>query len=454
MINLNKSVQRSKTEKKKSVRYLAMHILNAVEQEGAYVNLKLSQVLSDVVLSQEDSNLLTEIVYGVTQRRITLDAIIDQYVHKRMPLWVRNVLRVAAFQLIFLDRIPDYAILSQASEIVHMKANAQMVAFVRGVIHSIAREGKQFYDDLMALEPTVERLAIQYSAPVWLVNYFVKHRGFEQAAQLFESLLSKPYIAVRTNGSREVMSQLSEQFVTQPSPLVPSFGVRVLSGQVAKSTLFESGQLTIQDETSMLVALAGELAVDDVVLDACAAPGGKTTHIAQFVTEGSVTALDVHEHKLALIRENATRLHVCDRVHPQLLDARMVHQMFDAESFDKVFVDAPCSGLGLMRRKPDIKYTKLLDGIHDLSVIQRDILDSADAVLKVGGRLIYSTCTLTKTENQEMVQQFLQTHENYEIIPLHFLDLPKECYTKEGFVEIFPHYYNTDGFFIAVLQKN
>ncbi|MBS4769961.1 16S rRNA (cytosine(967)-C(5))-methyltransferase RsmB [Carnobacteriaceae bacterium zg-ZUI240] len=450
---MNKSKYSSKSQKKKSVRYLAMQILNAVEQDGAYVNLKLSQVLNDVSLSSEDSALLTEIVYGVTQRRLTLDAIIDPYVKTRIPLWLRNVLRISAFQIIFLDRIPNYAVLSQASEIVRMRAGAQLVNFARGVIHELVRNGQNDYDNIMMLDDTLDHLAIKYSAPSWLIQYFIKHRGKSEAIALFESLLWKPYIAVRTNGKPEILQQLRDTFKTQESPLVSSFGIRVLSGQVAQSPLFSNGDVTIQDETSMLVALAGDLNGDDNVLDACAAPGGKTTHMAQFLTTGQVTALDVHEHKLDLIRENATRLNVQDKITPMLLDARSVHENFKRETFDKIFVDAPCSGLGLMRRKPDIKYTKLLDGVHALSKIQWDILNSVEPTLKTGGRLIYSTCTLTKTENQDMIKRFLQEHQNYKVVPLNVLDLPEKCYTQEGYIEIFPHAFHTDGFFIAVLEK-
>lgn len=445
--------QLTKQEVKKSVRYLAMIILNAVEQEDAYVNLKLSQVLNEHTLSSSDSALLTEIVYGVTQRRLTLDAIIDAHITGRIPLWVRNILRIAAFQLLFLDKVPSYAVLSQATECVRIKASEKMVNFVRGVIRTIEREGYQQLEKINQLADTPKNMSVKYSAPVWLINYFVKHRGINVAKAMFSSLLNKPVISVRTNGKSLVMDAIKEQFTIQPSQLVPKFGLRVLSGQIAKSHWFKNGQITIQDETSMLVALAGQLKVDDVVLDACAAPGGKTTHIASFLENGYVVALDVHEHKLALIRENALRLKVNKRVHERLLDARNVSQTFEPEMFDKVFVDAPCSGLGLMRRKPDIKYTKLLDGVNDLAEIQLSILESVDKTLKSGGLLIYSTCTLTMRENQETIKSFLNTHKNYKILPLDYLDLPKECYTKEGYIEIFPHYFNTDGFFIVVLQK-
>lgn len=452
MINLSKK-QPTKQQVKQSVRYLAMIILNAVEQDNAYVNLKLSQVLNESNLSVNDSALLTEIVYGVTQRRLTLDAIIDAHLTRRTPLWLRNVLRIAAFQLLFLDKIPVYAILSQATECVRVKAGGQMVNFVRGVIHAIERDGKQQLEQINQLPDTPENMALKYSAPVWLINYFVKHRGIEIAKAMFSSLLNKPVISIRTNGKSLVMDSIKEQFTTQQSQLVPNIALRVLSGQIAKSSWFEQGDITIQDETSMLVALAGQIKGDDVVLDACAAPGGKTTHIASFLQDGHVVALDVHEHKLGLIRDNASRLGVLDKVVPKLLDARQVEQHFVEASFDKVFVDAPCSGLGLMRRKPDIKYTKLLDGIDELSRIQMAILESIDKTLKSKGLLIYSTCTLTTRENQETIQMFLETHKNYKILPLNYIDLPKECYTKEGYIEIFPHYFNTDGFFIAVLQK-
>lgn len=451
---LSKGRTQTKAQKKRTVRYLAMTILNAVEQEGAYVNLKLSHVLNDNTLSTEDSGLLTEMVYGVTQRRLTLDYLIDLHITQRIPLWVRNVLRLSAFQLLFLDKIPSYAILSEASDIVRMKAGNALVNMVRGIIYSLERDGKRQLEELYQLPYTPENMSIQYSAPVWLINYFVKHRGIDVTKALFESLLTKPALSVRTNGDISVIETLKSQFKTQPSQLVPEVALRILSGQVAKTELFEQGKITVQDETSMLVALAGNVQPSDIVLDACAAPGGKTTHIASFLKEGYVVSLDIHDHKLQLIRDNAKRLGVSDKVKEQLLDARHVHQTFAFETFDKVFVDAPCSGLGLMRRKPDIKYTKLLDSVSELSHIQHNILESVHETVKSQGLIIYSTCTLTKKENQEVVSRFLQKHDNFKILPLHYLDLPEKCYTKEGFIEIFPNDYQTDGFFIAVLQKD
>ena len=205
-----------------------------------------------------------------------------------------------------------------------------------------------------------------------------------------------------------------------------------------------------------MVAPVGELEKDFLVLDSCAAPGGKTTHMASYLSaseNGKVIALDMYEHKIGLINQNAERLHVSDRIETRVLDAKEAGKAFAPESFDVIFVDAPCSGLGLMRRKPDIKYVKNAQDFLDLHQEQLRILDSVSSLLKKGGRLVYSTCTLTEEENQMTVQTFIENHAEFAIVPVRSDYLDKKSFTPEGFVQIYPHDYGTDGFFISCMVK-
>ncbi|WP_240328856.1 16S rRNA (cytosine(967)-C(5))-methyltransferase RsmB [Granulicatella sp. zg-84] len=450
----NKSIELTKAQRKKTVRYLAMKILVDVEQNQAYVNLKLDAVLKEVPLSTIDANLLTEIVYGVTQRRLTLDYLLEPYVKKAIPLWLRTILRLSTFQMIFLDKIPAYAILNEASEITKIKAGQSIVNFVNGVLRNIDRNGKERLSHLMMQPRTKEVVSLRTSLPMWLVTYFDTLYGLEETEKIGYSLLEKPYLSVRAYDVDKAINQLSQTFMCEKSPLAPN-GIRIHSGHVAQTSLFLQGDITIQDESSMLVALCGALEESDKVLDACAAPGGKTTHIAHFLNKekgGIVYALDLYEHKIKLIEENAKRLHVDDVVEAMIKDARDVSSFSD-NYFDKVFVDAPCSGLGLMRRKPDIKYSKVFDTISSLSAIQEDILESVFPKVAVGGRLIYSTCTVTLEENEKRMAQFLKTHTNFERVPLYDLKLPKECYTEYGEISILPHMFGTDGFYICCLKR-
>ena len=210
--------------------------------------------------------------------------------------------------------------------------------------------------------------------------------------------------------------------------------------------------VTVQDESSSLVAQVGGLQPGDKVLDTCAAPGGKTTHFASYLVAkegGLVEALDLHENKLRKIHQNAKRLGVEDRIHTHALDARKVGELFKEESFDAVFVDAPCSGLGLMRRKPDIKYTKNSEDLTKLTKIQLEILSAIATMVKKGGKLIYSTCTINKGENEEVVHNFLREHPEFELQPIEEFGCTKE----NPMLTILPHEYHTDGFFIARMVR-
>src|SRR5699024_1776149 len=209
------------------------------------------------------------------------------------------------------------------------------------------------------------------------------------------------------------------------------------------------------DETSMLVAPILQIEKSNQVLDACAAPGGKTTHIATYLSAaagGKVVALDLHQHKVQLIKENARRLHLTQVVDSRRLDARQVAALFSPATFDRILVDAPCSGLGLMRRKPDIRYTKQPDDFKRLAALQLEILTSIAPTLKVGGRLVYSTCTIFPEENQQVVKEFLRQHPEFELLPVPVSANLRESLSYQ-MLTIYPHQYNTDGFFISCLRK-
>ncbi|MBF0780654.1 MULTISPECIES: 16S rRNA (cytosine(967)-C(5))-methyltransferase RsmB [unclassified Granulicatella] len=444
----------SKSQRKQTPRYLAMKLLVDIEQQSAYSNVLLSKTLEKNQLNTKDANLLTELVYGVTQRRLTLDYVINPFVKKDVPLWVRTILRLSAFQLLYLDRIPAYAVLNEASELTRLKAGQSLVNFVNGVLRNVQRHAKKNLDILHNQPVTIESVSTLVSMPEWLIRLLMSQMTLEDVKTLGLSLLEKPSMSVRSYQRNEDMQTLSETFSCQKSELSP-LGIKVSSGNVARTELFKQGNITIQDESSMLVAPSARLQKHFCVLDACAGPGGKTTHIAHYLDAqqgGKVYALDVYEHKLQRIVENAKRLHVHDRVEPVLLDARQVNEHFKQNYFDVAFVDAPCSGLGLMRRKPDIKYAKLENTITALTTIQSDILQSVAPCVKPNGLLMYSTCTIASDENAGTVHRFLEKHPEFYIESLEWLGLPKECYVN-GAISLLPHVYHTDGFYICALRK-
>lgn len=453
----NKENQQKRNTKKTS-RYLAMSILEKTEKQGSYSNLLISEAVQKNRLSPPDARLLTELVYGVLQRKLTLDYYLSPFLNesKKIDNWVRNLLRLSVYQMYYLDKIPSHAIVFEAVEIAKKKGHTGISKFVNGVLRNIERKGFRSIDEI---GDPIERLSIEVSMPVWMVEKFAAEIGLEETKKLGESLLVPSHSSARINTKylsvEEAIEAMQEEgFNVRRSVLSPD-GVISDAGHFASSPLYASGQLTIQDESSMLVAAVMDIEPHHRVLDACAAPGGKTTHIASFLSPeagGKVTALDLHSHKIRLINENARRLRVDDLIESYVLDARQSASEFSEEQFDRILVDAPCSGLGLMRRKPDIKYTKKSADLKNLANIQLDILASVASKLKVGGLLVYSTCTITNEENQEVINQFLSVHQEFEKKELQVDEILSNC-VKNGSIQIFPQDFGTDGFFICCLRK-
>lgn len=443
---------------KGSPRYLALTTLERVAKEGAYSNLLLNQVMKQASLSAKDGGLYTEIVYGTLSRQRLLAYYLQPFLEraKKLDDWVRQLLMLSVYQLEFLDKIPDHAVLNEAVEIAKAKGNGGIGKFVNGVLRNFLRQGPP---STAAIPDPIERLAIEISLPVWLTTKLIQQIGLDETRKLGQSLVIPSRASARIVTSRitredAIVQLLSEGIQADLSRVSPD-GVVAEKGSFAKSSLFSTGQLTIQDESSMLVAPSMRIEAHMQVLDACAAPGGKTTHIAAFLDAtkgGRVTALDIHEHKLKLVEENAARLGVEEVIRTKKLDARETHQVYEKEMFDRVLVDAPCSGLGLMRRKPDIRYHKQPKDFFDLQKIQLEILESVAPVLKPSGLLTYSTCTITLEENQQVIEKFLHKHPEFEIIDVQVPGYIASAVTQKMLV-LYPHQFMTDGFFICCLRK-
>ena len=444
---------------KQSSRYLAMEILEKIEVEKAYSNLLLRKVIDDKELSKEESNLLTELVYGVIQRKMTLDYQLEPFIKKQKKLqnWVIQLLRVSLYQLEYLDRIPEHAIINEAGKIARNRGHRGIVGLVNGVLRNIQREGVR---EVTAIEPLRERLSVQYSLPLWLVDEFIVQIGEDETEKLAASLSERPSLSLRVNlkkiSRKKALEELTREGYQVTPSVVSPFGIIVTNGVPVETRLFKEGYLAVQDESSMLVAPALNIEPSHQVLDACAAPGGKTMHIATNYLDvqegGKVVALDVHEHKVDLIKENAIRQHVESVVEAKQLDARNITDEFPENSFDRVLVDAPCSGLGLMRRRPEIRYTKTKEDILSLQKLQLEILEEVSKSLKSGGELVYSTCTITNLENQDVVRAFLDKHSEFTLVDVEYPNSDMKP-NEDGTITIFPHQHKTDGFFISKLVK-
>jgi 16S rRNA (cytosine967-C5)-methyltransferase len=446
------------TNKKKNVREAAMDLLEAIEKNQSYSNLLLNSTIEKNKISTIDTGLLTELTYGTLQRKMALDYYLKPFIKnsKKLEKWVLQLLRITLYQMVYLDKIPDRAAIFEAVEIAKKRGHKGISGMVNGVLRSIQRQG---LPPLEAVSDPIERLSIETSHPEWLVKRWVSQFGFDRTKEMCEVNLTAPLQTARVNLTkttiRECIEDLDEEgFLIEKSPIIPE-AIRALKGNLAFSRAFKKGMITIQDESSMLAAYALGPRENELILDACAAPGGKTTHIAETMKlTGGVISLDLHEHKVKLINENAKRLGL-GNIRTITMDSRNAGEHFEKEYFDRILLDAPCSGLGVMRRKPDMKYTKKEQDLYQLSTIQQNLLNSVSPLVKKGGILVYSTCTVDKEENENTVSQFLKEHPEFEMDATFKERMPEaiQPLVTDGYLQIFPQDFGSDGFFIACLRK-
>lgn len=446
------------TTKRKNVREAALDLLAAIEKNQSYSNLLLNSTIEKNQIPPIDVGLLTELTYGTLQRRMALDFFLKPFIKnsEKLEFWVPHLLRLTLYQMVYLDKIPDRAAIHEAVEIAKRRGHKGIAGLVNGVLRSIQREGIPSLDEI---NDPIQRVSIATSHPEWLVARWVEQFGYEKAKEMCEMNVLAPLQTARINLAkttiRECIEELDEEgFLIEKSLIIPE-AIRSLKGNLAASNAFKKGYLTIQDESSMLAAYALGAKVNEKILDACAAPGGKSTHIAEKMhNTGVVYSIDLHEHKVKLIQDNAKRLRL-GNIKTIVMDSRKVGEQYPEESFDRVLLDAPCSGLGVIRRKPDMKYTKKEEDILQLSAIQEKLLKAVSPLVKQGGILVYSTCTVDKEENEKTIKAFLLDHPEFEG-DLTLKDRMPEAIQPliTGFdLQIFPQDFGSDGFYIAALRK-
>ncbi|HFR3538545.1 16S rRNA (cytosine(967)-C(5))-methyltransferase RsmB [Streptococcus iners] len=431
--------------KHETARSLALSVLEDVFEQGAYSNIALNKALGASALSMQDRGLATELVYGTVSRKITLEWYLAHFIEDREKLdtWVYYLLMLSLYQMLYLDKLPTHAVVNEAVTLAKRGRGADK--FVNAILRKISQTNLPNPADIKRKN---KRLSVQYSVPVWLVQTLIAEYGDERAEKIFQSLHIRNKASIRVTNSQQI-DRLAEELDAHHSPLSP-VGLVKPHGHFAATDYFKQGLITIQDETSQLVAPTLKIQGEEQILDACAAPGGKTCHMASYLTSGKIMALDLYEHKLSLIEENAKRLGLADKIETKRLDASRVHEEFGPDTFDKILVDAPCSGIGLIRRKPDIRYNKAAMDFENLKTIQLQILDSVCQSLKIGGIITYSTCTIIAKENQEVIDEFLQTHPNFEQV---LLEHPRADIMVDGCLLITPEQYQTDGFFIGQFRR-
>lgn len=445
--------------KKIKLREIIHNIVYRIEKDGGFSHLLINHEVSRHQLSEKDKALLTNLVYGTIQHKLVLDYYLSPFIKgKNVEDWVLTLLRTAIYQMFFLDRIPHHAILYESVEIAKRKGHKGTASFVNGVLRNIQRQGIPSTD---SIEDKRKRISVETSHPEWLINYWMDTYGENLTEEMAKTNITQKPQSIRIQSmktSREdIIKKLAKLNIVAKRSPITKHGLIIEKGNILETSLLKDGLVTIQDQSSILVSELMQIKETMIVLDACSAPGGKTTHIAELLhNTGEVYAYDIQKNKLKLIEQNVKRLGLSN-VFINQADARKLTEKHEEKSFDRILLDVPCSGLGVLRSKPDIKYNKDQTDIKNLSTIQNHILSSTSKLLKEAGKLIYSTCTVTKEENEEIIEQFLNQNNHFKVDESFFEELPKELKNSPGIskygIQIFPQLYNTDGFFITRLIR-
>ena len=420
-----------------NARRMAVEALLKVNNDNAYSNITLNNLLKNSDASDNDKALTTALFYGVLDRRITLDYVLDSLTKtpfKKVNFFTAEVMRVGLYQIMYMDRIPNSAAVDEAVKLIKKSKEHRNSGFVNAVLRAAIRAEKLLPDG-----DTPKELSVIYSCPEWIVNEFIKDYGKEQTILLLNEFLKPSSMHLRINTTKttpnEVVELLKEKGIE--AVLDEPYGVVTLKtgANIEKMSLYKKGYFYVQDLSSQKAVSILAPKSDERVLDMCAAPGGKTFSMACYMqNKGEIVSCDIHPHRVELIKNSATRLGL-NIVNPKVNDATK----YDADfgKFDAILCDVPCSGFGIIGRKPDIKY-KEIDDFNELEGLQYSILNNAVNYLNETGRILYSTCTLRKSENEQIVNKFLEEHNDFELKYIH---------------TFLPHIDGTDGFFTALLQK-
>lgn len=440
-------------------REIILKILIDINTNGAYSNISINKHL-EKNKKIENENFIREVVYGVLENKKYIDYIISQVssirIEKIQSLTL-EILRMGVYQVIFMDRIPDRAAVNETVNLSKKYGHKGIVGFVNGVLRNISKNKEKLM--IVKNKDKLTYLSIKYSYPKWMIENWIKEYGYEFTEKLCKGNNSRPKLNIRVNTLKISRDQLLDIF--------SSYGYIVYKTKYAKDGLiidnprritsleeYRNGYFIIQDESSMLVSQTIDPKEGSLVLDLCSAPGGKSTHMAQIMNNsGKIISRDIYSHKLHLVQENAHRLGI-DIIETEIFDATKFDEKF-REKADYCIIDAPCSGLGIIRRRPEIKWNRKEEDIQELTKIQWEIINNAKSYLKPGGVMVYSTCTISKEENEDMVNKFLLENSQFKLIGFEdkFNSKKNIEKSKDGYVQLFPHIHNTDGFFIAKFKK-
>ena len=429
----------------KNTREKALQIINDVLYKGTFLEESL-EILKVSNIDERDFAFIKEITTGVVRNKTYLDYVIRQNSRvrfNRIHKIILIILEMAIYQMYFLDKVPDYSIVDESVNLAKIYGNKGSISFTNGILRSIAKKKPA----QVTLKNSIDNLSTYYSHPRFYTEYFYENYGEEFTKKLLKANNEKAPFTIRVNSLKtnrdDLIRNLSKLgFEIEETSYDKALNVLNPNG-IIDTEYFEKGHFYVQDLGSILVSSFLNPRKDSSVLDLCAAPGGKTTHLSELMENtGEILACDKSKGKINLIKENAQRLG-CKNISPMINDARVLNDDF-INKFDYVLVDAPCSGTGLYRKKPDIKWNKGIDDLKELGKIQLEILNNAKEYVKDQGLLLYSTCSLSKMENEDVIENFLRENKNFKI---------KKLRDKEV-LKLFPSVDGSDGFSICLLEKN
>ena len=435
------------------VREVALKALYKIDKEEAYSNIALDEIIKENKnrLDNRDIGFISEIVYGVTSWKLTIDEIIKKYSKiklKKISPWILNILRMSIYQIIFLDKVPKSAAVNEGVNLAKRYGHRGSCNFANAILRQV---DKKDYETFFEIEDPIERISKTTSMPVWIIEELAKDNSIEKVEEICKASNIKPKVTIRVNRlkttKQDLEQKLKEREIIFKEGTLEDFLVLEKAKNIEKLDLFQEGYFTIQDEGAGLIAKILDPKPNEFVLDACSSPGGKTTYMAELMeNKGKIIAWDLHEHRVKLVEENAKRLGITI-IETKCADASIYNEKYK-EKFDKILLDVPCLGIGVLKRKPDIKWKRKPEDIKEITRIQQNILETCSKYLKPKGEIVYSTCSIFSEENEKIIESFVERNVKFDYVKIHRPNSKESLKTMQLYQGK-----ENDGFFICKLQK-
>ena len=432
------------------VREIALKTLYKIDKEEAYSNIALDENIKENKnkLDDRDTGFISEIVYGVTSWKLTIDEIIKKYSKlklKKISPWILNILRMGIYQIIFLDKVPKSAAVNESVNLAKRYGHKGSSNFVNAILRKV---DKKDYESFAEIENPIERISKTTSMPVWIIEELLKENDIKKVEEICKASNIKPKVTIRINclktNKEELENLLKEINITFQEGKLEDFLILEKAKNIEQLDLFKQGYFTVQDEGAGLIAKIVNPKPNERILDACSSPGGKTTYMAELMEDkGEIIAWDLHPHRVQLVEKNAKRLDI-HMIKAECQDA-MIYKEEYKEKFDKILLDVPCLGMGVLKRKPDIKWKRKPEDIKEITQIQQNILETCSKYLKPKGQMVYSTCSIFQEENDKVIEKFLKNNQNFEYVKISKIE-------NRSKIQLYQNE-ETDGFFICKVQK-